>query len=564
METEAAKQYLDTATECDPTKMSSFWSTVSSTYGTRYSQSLKDVQEDLREKVRQAEVVRANTWESVKQAYIELKQESLRKGRMQSIRKSLSNLSLADEAILSELNSLKKDAKAGFSKVVRRMEILAYVVPLISVIAFVCYEHPKVFMLGFIYVVVLLISLFCKVAIPSFKHKGVSWFIPYRLPEEDAKRIDEIVKEAFERSKSKPKQGLYEEEDRSKPLFILSLDGGGVKGIVLTELLDRISKEFPDFIDSVDLVAGCSTGAIVAGMLSRGFRPHEVGESFRLLAPVVFRQTAWESLKKLGCCFGSMHCGDGKLEMLRKVLGGLTMRDLNCGICITSSHVDDDLPGEHSLIRCSPRVWTNVIEHENHAYVGHHEIEEDGQLFVIEEDEPLDNSSFSCPATSKNKSALSVLDLEVADVINGATAAPVYFPSYQDHVDGGLWSNNPAMAALATVIPHREIDKIHLLSISTGYSIKDTKLGGRQHNFGLFQWLPLLVDFLMDSATRATHFNAKALLGNRYHRVVPRLPKFFELNDVSAMDELQTISKEIDLESTFRFLERAGFRRRES
>jgi len=87
METEAAKQYLDTATECDPTKMSSFWSTVSSTYGTRYSQSLKDVQEDLREKVRQAEVVRANTWESVKQAYIELKQESLRKGRMQSIRK---------------------------------------------------------------------------------------------------------------------------------------------------------------------------------------------------------------------------------------------------------------------------------------------------------------------------------------------------------------------------------------------------------------------------------------------------------------------------------------------
>merc|ERR1712113_963173 len=50
------------------------------------------------------------------------------------------------------------------------------------------------------------------------------------------------------------------------------------------------------------------------------------------------------------------------------------MKDLNCGICITSSHVEDELLGTTS-IRCSPRVWTNVVEHKDLSYVGHHELD---------------------------------------------------------------------------------------------------------------------------------------------------------------------------------------------
>ena len=107
------------------------------------------------------------------------------------------------------------------------------------------------------------------------------------------------------------------------------------------------------------------------------------------------------------------------------------------------------------------------------------------------------------------------------------------------------------------------MEKIHLLSISTGFSCKDKRLGGKQHNFGIFQWLPYLMDFLIDSTTRATHYNVKSLLGPRYHRIVPRLHKPFELNDVEGLDELSRIGKQVDLEQTFLYLEQAGLKRRQ-
>ena len=96
--------------------------------------------------------------------------------------------------------------------------------------------------------------------------------------------------------------------------------------------------------------------------------------------------------------------------MFRIAFRGLTLRELNRGICITASHVEDDLPGFRN-IRCSPRVWTNVVEHSKHTYVGHHGFDE-----FVESDEDLIHDE------DNEKSEFSILDMQVADVINGATA----------------------------------------------------------------------------------------------------------------------------------------------
>lgn len=50
---------------------------------------------------------------------------------------------------------------------------------------------------------------------------------------------------------------------------ILSLDGGGIRGTLTIRLIERLSEKFPAFLESVDLIAGTSTGGN-PGALSGG------------------------------------------------------------------------------------------------------------------------------------------------------------------------------------------------------------------------------------------------------------------------------------------------------
>ena len=56
--------------------------------------------------------------------------------------------------------------------------------------------------------------------------------------------------------------------------FIVSCDGGGIRGIVTTLLLQDIQTKVPNFLDRVDIFAGTSTGAIIALGLARGVPIH--------------------------------------------------------------------------------------------------------------------------------------------------------------------------------------------------------------------------------------------------------------------------------------------------
>lgn len=57
------------------------------------------------------------------------------------------------------------------------------------------------------------------------------------------------------------------------PYLILSLDGGGLRGIISLVILEIIQKEFPNFMDLVSFFAGTSTGSIIASGLAFGHSP---------------------------------------------------------------------------------------------------------------------------------------------------------------------------------------------------------------------------------------------------------------------------------------------------
>jgi uncharacterized protein len=82
---------------------------------------------------------------------------------------------------------------------------------------------------------------------------------------------------------------------RPGPKRILSLDGGGTRGIVSLAFLREIERalcgERPDecLADHFDLIGGTSTGAIIGAGLALGWRVEAIAEMYRRFADQVFR-----------------------------------------------------------------------------------------------------------------------------------------------------------------------------------------------------------------------------------------------------------------------------------
>ena len=68
---------------------------------------------------------------------------------------------------------------------------------------------------------------------------------------------------------------------RRRRFRILALDGGGVRGLFTAYVLGRLVKEEPRLMDSVDLIAGTSTGAIIGTLLAFEHTPEQIVEIYR-------------------------------------------------------------------------------------------------------------------------------------------------------------------------------------------------------------------------------------------------------------------------------------------
>jgi uncharacterized protein len=113
------------------------------------------------------------------------------------------------------------------------------------------------------------------------------------------------------------------------------------------------------------------------------------------------------------------------------------------------------------------------------------------------------------------------------------SAAPTYFPIYNNHIDGGVAMNNPAMAAVAFALNDQESKKklyrspdglrkglavtsrnIKLLSLGTGSSNKTfiTESQIRKGNWGKLKWVNYMPDLLTESNVQSTHYYVEQVL----------------------------------------------------
>jgi len=299
---------------------------------------------------------------------------------------------------------------------------------------------------------------------------------------------------------------------------VLSIDGGGIRGIVPAVILRRIVETagFELFIEQIDFVAGTSTGGLIALALASGMSPEEVVEMYVAMGPKVFDDTWRDDLLDLGKLFGADYDIGPLRRELRRRFGSRRLGQLDKYVLIPTFDLDSG--------RGRNRTWKPKLFH-----------------------------NFRGPGS--DRSAL------VVNVGLYTCAAPTYFPSVDGYIDGGVYANNPAMCALAqTQDPRHEprpaLADVVLLSLGTGHNLQ--YLSGKTLDWGYAQWVRPLINLIFDGTAGIADYQCRQMLGARYHRLAPVFPPgvTVRLDDVSRIGYLIEFAERVRLGPTLKWLQR--------
>ena len=203
------------------------------------------------------------------------------------------------------------------------------------------------------------------------------------------------------------------------PKRILSLDGGGVRGIISLAYLERIEAVLAAraghpvrIADAFDLIGGTSTGAIIASGLALGFSATKLIDLYLTLGRLGFR-----SVPSLAGLLIPKFRTSPLMQQIRSQVGDITLgsEQLLTGLAIVTKRID------------TGSTW---VFHNN------------------------PNGRYFAP-TERSHGAVPNRDIQLAQIIRASTAAPTFFAPERIEIARGLKGvfvdgavsphNNPAL-----------------------------------------------------------------------------------------------------------------------
>jgi patatin-like phospholipase/acyl hydrolase len=325
---------------------------------------------------------------------------------------------------------------------------------------------------------------------------------------------------------------------------ILSLDGGGIRGVFTAALLERLEGETRfNFNQQVDLFAGTSTGGILALGLASGMTPKKCKELYQSLGQEIFTSSP---LGKLDDFFFAKYSNvklRQRLEAVFRAQGVETLGDLPKKVLIPTFDLRAKPDGQggngvnnrHSIETWKPKFFHNLDE----------------------------------PGSDVHQS--------VVDVALATSAAPSFFPSSRTYVDGGVMANNPSMCAVAQALKAGvALDEITLLSLGTGLNPKF--LPGENLNWGSLRWVhfktlipalsskvragsvnrafspsdAFITELLVEGTLDVAQYQCRQILKERFHRLNPLLQingevVRIDLDDAHKIEDLLLIAQSANL-----------------
>ena len=222
---------------------------------------------------------------------------------------------------------------------------------------------------------------------------------------------------------------------------ILSIDGGGFRGVFAAHVLNRIEQEFSAAWQSeFSLIAGTSTGSIIAAGLACGISAHDICELYRLKGSQIFKKRPHSHLG----IAASRYSNSNLKNILSDVFGDKRLGDITIPLIIPSTDIGNGC--------------VHVLKS---AY----------------------NADFHRDPNVK-----------VTDAILASCSAPTYFDPHITSqymlADGGLWANNPSLVAAVEAKKRlgAKLEDLEILSIGTGtgrkYYSQRTSLSKRMMGWG--------------------------------------------------------------------------------
>lgn len=279
---------------------------------------------------------------------------------------------------------------------------------------------------------------------------------------------------------------------------MMSFDGGGVRGVYTAQLLSMLQQEV-DFLKKVDVFVGTSTGSFIALGLSLGYTPDQLVGLYQQFAPLIF-------------------------SMNQKLTHGESVSEYS------SQHLKQAL--------------------EQHVFVGSPTLADLPQHVIIPVFKLYDTKLQRWqPTCFHNFDRVRAQEHPVADVALAACAAPIFFPSYQGYIDGGVFVNNPSMFGIAQTLKYHPkeypLKKMKVFSLGTTmqpigineevtWGVKGWMEGSKKLGYPL---LSLMTEGVVDIA----HEQCEQILGKNYLRINTVAPCAI------GIDAAQEIPRLIDL-----------------
>lgn len=290
-----------------------------------------------------------------------------------------------------------------------------------------------------------------------------------------------------------------------RPLRVLSIDGGGNRGLIPALWLQQVQKLLGhDVTDHFDVFVGTSTGGvIIAGLNIPDERMEVVSQAYGFENPidglVDLYQTRGADIfaPRSRFSIGAKYNHEGLEEILDFFFSDTLMSQLKKPTMVLTYDVGQDNP---VLVSSHP----TLIDHSMMNYVGY----------------------------------------RVKHALRGTSAAPTYFdPAYfkdlkgDTHVmaDGGVYANNPCLAGLVYALqlfPTYKMHDIEIVSLSTGW--KPTAMDADSvKSWGKIRWAPEIVPMTMSGSSAAAHAIMSELPVRDYYRVEVGLTGSPAMDDIS-------------------------------
>ena len=271
---------------------------------------------------------------------------------------------------------------------------------------------------------------------------------------------------------------------------VLAIDGGGIRGLIPARVLAEIERRCGRPAGELfDLVAGTSTGAIIACALTRPqpLTAERIARIYLDEGPQIFHRSLLKRITSVEGYLDERYDSDGLLESLRRHLGSTR------------------------LAQADPPVLLTVYDLERRR-----------AMLLGARD-----------------------DMSMVDAAHSSAAAPSYFEPVRigelTLIDGGVFATNPAMCAYA------RLDGDPELVVSLGCGEHTRRLPYEQvRDWGRLEWARPALDVVFDGTADAVDIQLESLLGASYVRLQTPLDEASDDLDDVTPENLAALEREAE------------------